>query len=207
MGRVKHAAPATATRRLSNTTVLSSAAPPPPPNEEAADLLGVAREEDNIAGVEPLLLHETAPPFGQDVALAAVPIRVTEPPRLPDLVFEPQQQPLLAAGGLSCAAVQGEIPLGVLLGYDEAIELADVAGREGFLEEGLLGELVFESRRRRSIGVGFAVVRRRRRLLQQLLFVFIVEVEGESRRLGAESGGPESGGGDWGFCRGFHRVW
>lgn len=155
----------------------------------------MARKEDDVAGVEPLLLHEAAPPLGQDVALAAVPIRVSEPPRLPAVVLEAQQQPFLSA------AVQGKVLLGLLLRYHKAVELANVARGQGLLKQGLFGEVVFR-------GGAAAVVHRR--LQQQLLFVFIVEVEAERRARAAEHGGggggagPDTGGGDggdgWGFC-------
>ncbi|KAI8555468.1 hypothetical protein RHMOL_Rhmol05G0174900 [Rhododendron molle] len=40
-------------------------------------------ERNNTGGIELLLLDEPDPPFGQDVALAFVPVRVTEPSWLP----------------------------------------------------------------------------------------------------------------------------
>jgi len=64
--------------------------PAPPSDEEAVGVGAVALEQDNVAGVEALVLDVAAPPFGQHVALAAVPVGVTKPPALTRLVLETQ---------------------------------------------------------------------------------------------------------------------
>ena len=88
-------------------------------------------EAHDVTGVEALLLHVPAPALCEHVALAAGPVRVPEPPRLAGLVLEGQQQALLAA----LAAAKGEIPLRVLLGDHQPVELAHVAGRQRLLEQ------------------------------------------------------------------------
>ncbi|KAG5557681.1 hypothetical protein RHGRI_007806 [Rhododendron griersonianum] len=55
-------------------------------------------KRNDIGGVELLLLDEPDPPFGQDVALAAVPVRVTEPSWLPVTILEVQEESLVTAG-------------------------------------------------------------------------------------------------------------
>lgn len=83
-------ATATVRNRLSTADVWrGDRIPPPPPDEEAAGVDAVAREDDHIAGVETLLLDEAAPPFRQNVALAAVPVGVPESPRFPQFILEP----------------------------------------------------------------------------------------------------------------------
>lgn len=74
-------------RRGGGTTTLPA---PPPPNEEPLRIITVALEQNDVAGVKTLVLHVTAPPLGENIALAAVPVRVTEPPALPRLVLETQ---------------------------------------------------------------------------------------------------------------------
>lgn len=85
------AASGAASDRLSSAAAFLSGdgAPPPPANEEAAGVDAVAREDYDIAGVEALLLHKSAPSLGEDVALATVPIGIAKPPRFPQLVFKP----------------------------------------------------------------------------------------------------------------------
>lgn len=56
--------------------------PAPPSDEETLGVGSVALEQNDVASIETLLLHVTAPPFGQNVALTAVPVRVTESPAL-----------------------------------------------------------------------------------------------------------------------------
>ncbi|CAN6352936.1 unnamed protein product, partial [Urochloa humidicola] len=94
-------------------------------------------EAHDVAGVEALLLHVPAPALGEHVALAAGPVRIPEPPRLAGLVLEGQQQALLAAIAAAdpTGATKGEVPLRVLLGDHQPVELADVAGRERLLEQ------------------------------------------------------------------------
>lgn len=89
--RIVHLAPSTAnhrarlTHRCSSVVNCSSSrggactAPPPPPYKEAFAVQTVALEQHHVAGVQPLLLHEPAPPFRQHVALATVPIRIPKP--------------------------------------------------------------------------------------------------------------------------------
>lgn len=71
--------PPVAARRRRTTALLSSRRPaPPPPDEDPLAVHTVALEEDDVAGIEPLLLHVAAPPFGQHVALATTPVRIPE---------------------------------------------------------------------------------------------------------------------------------
>ncbi|PKA57320.1 hypothetical protein AXF42_Ash002624 [Apostasia shenzhenica] len=102
--------------------------------KEAA-VSGLPEEEDDIAGIKLLLLDEAAPSLGEDVALAAAPVGVAEPPRPAAFILEAQQQPLLAG-----ASVQREILLGVLFGDHQPVQLPDVARRQGLLKHGLLLE-------------------------------------------------------------------
>lgn len=99
-------------------------------------------ERDYVAGVELFLLHKPAPPFGHHVALAAVPVGVPKPPRLPVPVLEIQQKPFLVAG-----RIQREVLLGMLFRDDEAVELPYVARRHDFVEHVLPldGDWVFFS--------------------------------------------------------------
>lgn len=86
------------------------------PVDEEAVLGGIADatlEGDDVAGVELLVLDETAPAFGHDVALAAVPVGVTEAPGFSVTVLEVQDEALVVGGG-----VQGEVFLCVLLWDD-----------------------------------------------------------------------------------------
>lgn len=64
--------------------------PAPPSDEEAVSVGAVALEQDDVAGVEALVLDIAAPPFGEHVALAAVPVGVAKPPALTRLVLETQ---------------------------------------------------------------------------------------------------------------------
>ena len=95
-------------------------------------------EDDGVPGSEALLPDEAAPALGEHVALAAVPVRVPEPPHLALAVLEVEEH-ALACGGRRrrCLrrALQREVLLGVLLGDHEAVELADVAGRDRLLEQ------------------------------------------------------------------------
>lgn len=88
----------------------------------------MALEQNDVAGVEALLLDVAAPAFGENVALATVPIGVAESPALAGLVLEVQQEPGVAS--------EREVLLRVLFGDDEAVELADVAGSQWLLEHG-----------------------------------------------------------------------
>lgn len=179
MTGVKHPTPRTgattyaavskrSTGRLSAAAVPAVRASPPPADVEAASVDAVAREDNDIAGVEALLLNKAAPAFRENVALAAVPIRIPKPPRFPQLILKPQQQAVLAWFG---PAVQRKMLLRVLLRYDEAVELADVTRRQRLLKQPLLRNLLLlrllHLRRRR----------RRRVLIRELLLVLIVEVE------------------------------
>lgn len=64
--------------------------PAPPPDEEALRVDAVTLEQNDVARVKALVLDVAAPPFGEHVALAAVPVRVAEAPTLPRLVLETQ---------------------------------------------------------------------------------------------------------------------
>jgi len=64
--------------------------PAPPSDKEAVSIGAVALKQDDVAGVEALVLDVAAPPFGEHVALAAVPVGVAEPPALTRLVLETQ---------------------------------------------------------------------------------------------------------------------
>lgn len=55
-------------------------------------------EGDNVAGVELLLLNEAAPAFGHNIALAAVPVGVSEAPQLAVPVLEVEEKPLIVGG-------------------------------------------------------------------------------------------------------------
>lgn len=185
--RIEHPGPTPTTTTLNTTAAAASAnlrpgiitsssaailhRTTPPPNEEALAVVSAPLEQNDVAGVEALFLHVAAPPFGQDVALAAVPVRVAEPPALAGLVLETQQQALLGAGRVSAA--EGEVLLGVLLGNDEAVQLADVARRQRLLEHGLLVVDLLQ------FSVGGVVV---------LLVEVEVEIEGRGL-LGAKPGG------------------
>lgn len=92
-------------------------------------LSNAALERDNVAGIELLLLNETAPPLGHHVALAAVPVGVPEPPRLAVPVLEVQQQPLLVR-----RRIQRKVPLRVLLRNHQPVQLPHVARRHHFVE-------------------------------------------------------------------------
>ena len=93
-------------------------------------------EDDGVAGSEALLPDEAAPALGEHVALAAVPVRVPEPPHLALAVLKIEEH-ALAGGLLLRRALQREVLLRVLLGHDEEAELADVARRHDLLEEQL----------------------------------------------------------------------
>ncbi|WZZ56139.1 hypothetical protein YC2023_056246 [Brassica napus] len=51
-----------------------------PPIDKQAAVSDTSLERDNISGVKLLVFNETAPTFSHDIALATVPVRVTEPP-------------------------------------------------------------------------------------------------------------------------------
>lgn len=115
----------------------------PPGDIKAVGVGTVAEEGNDVAGVEAFVFDVTAPAFGQHVALAAVPIRVTEAPVLAGFVLETQQVPLVvadAAGGI-VGGGQREVLLGVLLGDHQTVQLPHVARRQRLLEHRLL--LVF----------------------------------------------------------------
>lgn len=101
----------------------------PPANVEPLAIRAEPLEGDDVSGVEPLLLDEAAPPFGEDVALAAVPVWVPEPPHLPCLILEAQLQPLLA--------LKRKVALGVLLGYHQPVQLPNITWRQRLLKQGL----------------------------------------------------------------------
>lgn len=97
-----------------------------PPSDKQR--LAPAEEGDDVASDELLLLDVLAPPLGKRIALATPPVGVPELPYLASLVVKAQrhgQPPLL-----------GEVPLGVLLRYDQPVGLVHVAGRQRFLEHG-----------------------------------------------------------------------
>ena len=64
-----------------------------PVYEEAVTVRFVesSHEGDGISGVEALFFDETAPTFGHDVALAAGPVGVAEPPLLSGVVLEAER--------------------------------------------------------------------------------------------------------------------
>lgn len=131
-------------------------------------------EQNYIPRVQPFLFHETAPALGQYVALAAVPIRVSKPPRLARLVLEAQQQPFLTSRVV--AAAEGKIFLGVLLWDDEAVELADITRGQWLLEQGLFGYYFLVFLLFGDVGVVFPLILNDSRFI---LF-FVVQVEAES---------------------------
>lgn len=131
---------------------------PPPTDEEPVGVGAVAVEEDDVPGVEALVLDEAAPALGEDIALAAAPVGVAEPPPLPGLVLEAQQ--------LRRLADQREVLLRVLLGYHQPVQLPHVARRQRLLEH----RLPLRGRRRRQL-------RGRRRAFVLWFVVGGVEVE------------------------------
>ena len=82
-----------------------------------------------VPGVEVLLLDEATPAFGHDIALAAAPVRVAEPPGLAGAVLEAEQQAIVGGGG-----VQREVLLGVLLQDHQPVQLPHV-GKAFFLAQ------------------------------------------------------------------------
>jgi hypothetical protein len=135
--RIEHSGPPGATIAITmrchhdvptRTAIVRRGPTAPPPNEQALGVGPVALEQNDVAGVEALLLDVAAPAFGEDVALATVPIGVAEAPALAGLVLEVEQEAGVAA--------EREVLLGVLFGDDEAVELADVAGGQWLLEHG-----------------------------------------------------------------------
>ncbi|KAL4578277.1 hypothetical protein LXL04_014398 [Taraxacum kok-saghyz] len=117
-------------RRSHRNTILHR--PSSPPDKQPVTVEPMSLKQNDIAGIQTFFFHETAPSFGQHVALTTVPIGVAEPPRLPGLVLETQQQPFLlvcGGGGGGVSTAEREIFLGVLFGNDETVELSDVAGR------------------------------------------------------------------------------
>lgn len=125
---------------------------PLPPNEQPIPIAAVAFKNDDVAGVKALLFDEAAPALSEHVALATIPVRVTEAPELAGVVFEGEEQALV--GGVGGGGGEGKVFLGILLGDDEAVELANVAGSQGFLEHGLLGEVVGDGNGRGGGGFG-----------------------------------------------------
>lgn len=142
VSRIEHSGPPRPTSTITmlcpnpkaTTAILRRGPTPPPPYEQALIVVPVTLEHNDITGVEALLLHVAAPPFGQHVALAAVPIRVPEAPALAGLVLEAKQQARVAA--------EREVLLGVLFRDDEAVELADVAGGQWLFEHGFFFGLI-----------------------------------------------------------------
>lgn len=86
-------------------------------------------EGHNVTGIKLLLLHKTAPPFGHHIALAAVPIRISEPPHLPIPVLEIQEQTLLVR-----RRIKGEVLLRVLLRYHQPVQLPHIARCHHFVK-------------------------------------------------------------------------
>jgi len=90
-------------------------------------------EGDGVTCIQLLLLHETAPPLCHHIALAAVPIRISEPPHLPIPVLEIQEQTLLVR-----RRIKGEVLLRVLLRYHQPVQLPHIARCHHFLKHVLL---------------------------------------------------------------------
>jgi len=86
-------------------------------------------ERDNVTCIQLLLLHKTAPPFCHHIALAAVPIRISEPPHLPIPVLEIQEQTLLVR-----RRIKGEVLLRVLLRYHQPVQLPHIARCHHFVK-------------------------------------------------------------------------
>jgi hypothetical protein len=89
-------------------------------------------EGHSVTGSDALLPDEASPTLGEHVALAAVPVRVPEPPHLPLAILEVEEHALAGGGGVP---LPREVLLGVMLGHDEPVQLADVAGRDNFLKK------------------------------------------------------------------------
>lgn len=95
-----------------------------PTNEESTAVSTVAMEENDVAGVEVLLLDVSTPAFGQDITLTTVPIGVSESPWLTFLVLKAEEKSFFnrVCGG----SRQREVSLGVLFWDDQAVEFSDV---------------------------------------------------------------------------------
>lgn len=87
----------------------------PPVDEETilAQFADSTLKRDNIPGIELLLLHEPAPTFGHYIALTAIPVGISEAPRLSIPVFEIEKETFLVGRG-----IQRKILFGVLFGDD-----------------------------------------------------------------------------------------
>jgi len=86
-----------------------------------------------VPSLEALLPNESSPSLGDDVHPAGRAERVPEPPRLLGAVHEVDEHANTV--GHHGVAVQKQVLLGVVLRHDEAVELADVAGRQHLLEK------------------------------------------------------------------------
>lgn len=105
----------------------------PPPIDKKTVFLQLADpslERNYIARIKFLILDETAPSFGHNIALAAVPIRVPEPPWLPIPVLEIQQKAFLIGG-----RIQGEMLLGVLFWDNKSVQFPYIAWGNYFVEQ------------------------------------------------------------------------
>lgn len=84
----------------------------------------VTLKENNVACVEVFVFDVPAPSFGQHVALATVPIRVSEFPTLAWLILEAKKHPFLrrrhviSAAAIIIIIIEREVFLGVLFWYD-----------------------------------------------------------------------------------------
>ncbi|WVZ10773.1 hypothetical protein V8G54_015303, partial [Vigna mungo] len=88
-----------------------------------------------VTGFQILFFNEPAPTFGQNVALATIPIRVAESPHFPRNVFEVQQNALRRRRANAVNALQREVLLRVLLRDHQPIQLPHVTRRNRLLEQ------------------------------------------------------------------------
>lgn len=159
-------------------------------DEEAVGVGAVAEKENDVASIEALVLDVTAPAFGQNVALATIPVRVTEPPALSALVLETQRHPLALPSRLS----QRQVLLRVLLRDHQSVQLPHVARRQWLLEHRLLF-LVRSSLPLVPLGGGLG-----NHIVVVVVVVVVIEVEAAGTVGGgglghlAEVGSPGRGG-------------
>lgn len=80
--------------------------------------------------MQTLLLHKSAPSFGQHITLATVPVRIPEPPRFSISILEIHQNSITAA-----VMIILKMFLGMLLRDHQPVQLSNIARRHGFLEK------------------------------------------------------------------------
>ena len=117
--------------------------PPPEPSRRPAQFTPIQSIFYPVKSKDPLpsknetpeARSQPAPPFGQNVALAAIPVRVPKPPYFPSNVLEIQKYSLRAR---SASALQRKVLFRVLFRYYQSVQLSDVAQRHYFFEKLLM---------------------------------------------------------------------